>query len=293
MHGSQPPYVLPPLPPPLQVLDIGGGFAGGRFGPEGSLVGLGGVPAAVNAALDVHFPPTTGVRIIAEPGRFFAEGIATMGCMVFGRRPRVQAGQTFGLRHTAGFDYWVTDGIYGSMNSLLYDHATLTACPLLVAGTPPEAAASAGAQLLPSTVFGPSCDGLDTLLQDTPLPEMQVRDGAGPVLSSSLAACLPACLPASPCGLLPADVSDAPRASALLPARSSSWPPHTLSLPLSHPTQPLILPRVPPSHPSLSPQVGDWLAFPGMGAYTICGASRFNGIDALDVPTFYVCSAGP
>lgn len=35
---------------------------------------------------------------------------------------------------------------------------------------------------------------------------------------------------------------------------------------------------------------GDWLAFPAMGAYTLCGASDFNGIAASCVPTFYVQS---
>ena len=35
---------------------------------------------------------------------------------------------------------------------------------------------------------------------------------------------------------------------------------------------------------------GDWLVFPAMGAYTLCGASDFNGIAATRVPTFYVRS---
>lgn len=35
---------------------------------------------------------------------------------------------------------------------------------------------------------------------------------------------------------------------------------------------------------------GDWLLFPKMGAYTLCGASNFNGIPAAEVPTFYVKS---
>ena len=34
----------------------------------------------------------------------------------------------------------------------------------------------------------------------------------------------------------------------------------------------------------------DWLVFPDMGAYTLCGASNFNGIQAADVSTFYVHS---
>lgn len=70
-------------------------------------------------------------------------------------------------------DYWITDGLYGSMNSILYDHATLTAHPL------PQ---SKGAhdndrgELVPSTVFGPTCDGLDTVLHDYPLPSLENGD---------------------------------------------------------------------------------------------------------------------
>ena len=52
----------------MGLLDIGGGFCGGVFGPDGR-VDLGGVPAAVNAALAEHFPEGCGVRVIAEPGR--------------------------------------------------------------------------------------------------------------------------------------------------------------------------------------------------------------------------------
>jgi hypothetical protein len=43
----------------MRILDIGGGFCGGRF-DAGGLVDLGGVPEAVNAALAQHFPETEG-----------------------------------------------------------------------------------------------------------------------------------------------------------------------------------------------------------------------------------------
>lgn len=52
----------------MTVLDIGGGFPGCMPGLDGS-VDLGGVPQAVNEALDAHFPASAGVRVIAEPGR--------------------------------------------------------------------------------------------------------------------------------------------------------------------------------------------------------------------------------
>ena len=45
----------------MDTLDIGGGFCDGSA--------MGDVAAAVNAALDLHFPVSSGVRVIAEPGR--------------------------------------------------------------------------------------------------------------------------------------------------------------------------------------------------------------------------------
>jgi ornithine decarboxylase len=51
----------------MRLLDLGGGFVSRQA--RGQPPSLGGVPAAVNAALDALFPPGCGVRIIAEPGR--------------------------------------------------------------------------------------------------------------------------------------------------------------------------------------------------------------------------------
>lgn len=184
----------------MSVLDVGGGFCGGKFDEQGN-VDFMGVPEALNAALEEHFSDDN-VTIIAEPGRFFTESIATLGTLVYGRRRRPHTNEE---NSPVDFDYWITDGLYGSMNCLLYDHATLVPRTLQMTG-------DGKTQERMSTVFGPTCDGLDTVLREYSLPEMEV---------------------------------------------------------------------------------GDWLLFPGMGAYTLCGASKFNGINAVDVPTFYVCSKSP
>lgn len=39
--------------------------------------------------------------------------------------------------------------------------------------------------------------------------------------------------------------------------------------------------------------LGDWLVFPSLGAYSLVGACKFNGIDAVDVPKHYLWSAAP
>ena len=67
--------------PPLSLLDLGGGFSDGTMARAA---------VAINAALDVHFPAADGVKVIAEPGRYFAESTHTLCCAVYGKRVRPQ-----------------------------------------------------------------------------------------------------------------------------------------------------------------------------------------------------------
>ncbi len=72
----------------MTLLDLGGGFS------KGLTKSFTAVTDAINAALDQHFPPGRGVRIIAEPGRYFAESAAALAVVVNGVREqlRVAAG---------------------------------------------------------------------------------------------------------------------------------------------------------------------------------------------------------
>ena len=74
-------------------------------------------------------------------------------------------------------DYWLTDGIYGSLNCIQRDGATVAPetlrSPLL---TPVSAAEDM--QLYPTTLFGPTCDGMDTIVRDDlcSLPALRLGD---------------------------------------------------------------------------------------------------------------------
>ncbi len=57
------------------------------------------------AAQVVHFPPERGVRVIAEPGRFFAEAAASLIVPVYGVRDR-----TCAKTGAPKKDYWITGG---------------------------------------------------------------------------------------------------------------------------------------------------------------------------------------
>uniref|UniRef100_A0A2N9FLH9 ornithine decarboxylase n=1 Tax=Fagus sylvatica TaxID=28930 RepID=A0A2N9FLH9_FAGSY len=142
--------------PRMRVLNIGGGFtADTQFNEAAS---------AIKAALQSYFGNDSGLTIIAEPGRFFAESAFTLATNIIGKRIRGE------LR-----EYWINDGIYGSMNCILYDHATITCTPLACTSNRANTTCK-GVRTYSSTVFGPTCDALDTVLTGHQLPELQVND---------------------------------------------------------------------------------------------------------------------
>jgi ornithine decarboxylase len=145
----------------FDVLDIGGGFPGDENAP----VSFEEIANALHSSLQHHFPPSSGVHIISEPGRFFAAASHTLAVNVIGRKlaPNALSSQAssspllspsfvcpssssssssisaitaqkafqgkrqlHGGSHTEPhYMYFVNDGLYGSFNCLLYDHAVV------------------------------------------------------------------------------------------------------------------------------------------------------------------------
>jgi ornithine decarboxylase len=133
---------------PLDLLDIGGGFPiayGDRRLPIRTFC------APIRRALR-QLP--AGIRVIAEPGRFIAGPAGTAVATVVGRAQR--AGRWW---------YYLDDGLYGSYNGQLYDHARY---PISVPGRKGVA--------YPSVLAGPTCDSIDVVREDIPLPELQIGD---------------------------------------------------------------------------------------------------------------------
>lgn len=182
----------------MRLLDLGGGYSGNLT--DG--ITMEAVAASLNEALEAHFPAADGVRVIAEPGRYFAEPSMTLYTRVFGKRVRE------GRANVDSRYYWIADGVYGSMNCQIFDHAVLDVRPFPVREK--EAADESVVPTLPSTLYGPTCDGMDTLLRGVALPDLDV---------------------------------------------------------------------------------GDWLQWPSMGAYTLAAGSAFNGFDSQAVDVHYVMSA--
>ncbi|RCV12741.1 hypothetical protein SETIT_2G293400v2 [Setaria italica] len=97
------------------------------------------------------------VEVIGEPGRYFAETVFPLAVRVIGKRTRGEVRE-----------YWIDDGVYGSLNCILMDYYVPRPRPL---ATPRP-----GEKTHTSTVFGPTCDSLDKVVTGYQLPEMRVGD---------------------------------------------------------------------------------------------------------------------
>lgn len=141
----------------VHLLDIGGGFPGGRDSSINE------VAQVINSAVESEFAGRT-VRVIAEPGRYFAAAAYTLAAMVHAKRELTsKEGAGEEDKHTM---YFINDGVYGSFNCVLYDHQHVVAEPL-------EPSMD---KALPCSVWGPTCDGLDCVLPATKLPTVSVGE---------------------------------------------------------------------------------------------------------------------
>lgn len=140
-------------------LDIGGGFPG--FKEDMDLFKE--IARVINEKLDEHFPAASGVEIIAEPGRYFTASAFTLCTNIIAKREL-----SFSNEDTMSM-YYINDGLYGSFNCLIFDHAVVT--PLAYQMKP-----SSVNKLQKSSIWGPTCDGMDCILKTCYLTSLNIGD---------------------------------------------------------------------------------------------------------------------
>jgi ornithine decarboxylase len=148
---------------PMHLIDIGGGFTT-RLSRKGEVL-LNSTSENLAKVLEQFFPASENYNIISEPGRFFVEKACRMMTQVFSKRVKFFPDEQHEIQ------YWISDGLYGSMNCLIYDHAILKPCLLKTIKQDEE--------IYSSTIFGPTCDGLDTVIRTIMFPFMSVQDWIG------------------------------------------------------------------------------------------------------------------
>jgi ornithine decarboxylase len=140
----------------MNLLDIGGGFPG-NTGTEDYFAEI---AAAVNIALDEHFPTDSNVRIIAEPGRYYVASAYSLATNVIASREMLDS-ETGDIKYM----YYINDGVYGSFNCILYDHYV---------PEPHFMAHNESNEKFTSSIWGPTCDGLDCIHSSIKIPKLNV-----------------------------------------------------------------------------------------------------------------------
>jgi len=82
----------------------------------------------VNDSLNEWFPSNNDVTIIAKPGRYFVASAFTLSTKIHSIKKRSND-----KNHVM---YFINDGMYGSFNSILYDHSVVVPKPLHVSWVP-------------------------------------------------------------------------------------------------------------------------------------------------------------
>ncbi len=134
---------------PLETLDIGGGFPIDYREPVPAIAGY---CAPIREALG-RLPP--GLRLIAEPGRFICGPAVIAISTVMGR-----------ARREGRWWYYLDDGIYGTFSGQLYDKMHFPIEPLAGPERPRE----------PCVISGPTCDSLDVIAEDLPMPLLETGE---------------------------------------------------------------------------------------------------------------------
>jgi len=102
------------------------------------------------------------VDIIAEPGRFYVASAFTLMTQVHSVREVING------EGGNSFMYYINDGVYGSFNCVLYDHAVVK----------PETLrdSNENEEQIQCSIWGPTCDGLDKVCSDVFLPSLAVGE---------------------------------------------------------------------------------------------------------------------
>jgi len=140
----------------MNTLDIGGGFPGA---PKESPVTIEEIAKTINENVDKYFGDIDDLKMIAEPGRYFASKSHTLVFNVIGKKKIEENNET-------KFLYYMNDGVYGCFNCLIFDGALPEISPFT----------ERNEKKYKSTMFGPTCDSMDTIARNIELPELVVGE---------------------------------------------------------------------------------------------------------------------
>lgn len=176
----------------LTLLDIGGGFPGHKDGA----INFEHHAKIISDSIKFFFSDLN-IEIIAEPGRYYASSSMILATNITGRRvihnedsnkdenKSNEHKSEENIVKTKSFMYYISDGTYGSLNCVLYDHwelKDLDQIKFYVWDSYSEDYFIISKEDLNlkkkylSTIWGPTCDSMDCIVKNLPIPELKIGD---------------------------------------------------------------------------------------------------------------------
>ncbi|KAM9838474.1 antizyme inhibitor 1b [Aulostomus maculatus] len=159
----------------MNILDIGGGFTGSDFQ-------LKQVESAVRPLLDAYFPPLSGVQVLAQPGSFYVASAFSLAVNVIAKKVVTHHWDSLTPgehNEDTKFLYYMNEGVYGPFSLKLLGNT-------IAAPSVHKHVLCAEEAVYPSSLWGPSLDQLDQVVERCLLPELSVGDW---LLFSNMGAC--------------------------------------------------------------------------------------------------------
>lgn len=125
--------------------------------------------AEINTALDAYFPIDLDgekLRIIAEPGRYYACSAFTLSVKVISKRviPPIDESKSKSIM------YYINDGVYGSFSNAIHEKTKFV--PIVVENHSSDVHVNSEREMYESKIWGPTCDSIDLVLDECRLPEL-------------------------------------------------------------------------------------------------------------------------
>ncbi|XP_038065774.1 ornithine decarboxylase-like [Patiria miniata] len=162
----------------MDLLDIGGGFPG-RLHAKKPFEKY---ADAVREALEENFPPSMGVKVIAEPGTFYTQSAGYLVANVMAKRlyrpgkdetTNGTNGTTNGTNGHPVWMYYLNVGVFNAFSGRDVDSiTTLFEVPELLRLEGPVGKK----HLKPSCLWGPTCYSKDVIFDRCMMPEMESGD---------------------------------------------------------------------------------------------------------------------
>ena len=141
----------------MSLLDIGGGFPGSA--ENNGLFDA--ISSEINKALDEYFPIDvySDLNVIAEPGRYYACSAFTLCTRIIAKRVEEEC-------DSKSVMYYINDGLYSSFMCSFLEHSQ----PV------PKVLDNKSGKLIRSSIWGPTCSGLDLVNKECLLPELDIDE---------------------------------------------------------------------------------------------------------------------